>query len=401
MIESKTIEIIVHKTNKKYYNQLGYNCNVNDLIKVKVEDLPLSTKTKILIKCDYCGEIIERAYNNYIKQTQKDIIHKDACIKCAAIKRKESNLLKYGVENCMQLPDVQDKQKNTMLKKYGVEHQMQLDSTKNKIKQTNLNKYGKESALQNEEIKEKIKQTNLLKYGEVSYTKTKEFKERVIKTNLNKYGVQNVMQDNNIKSINKQSNINKYGVENVFMLDEIKEKIKNTNIKKYGVYNPMKNEEIKNKSVLNRIKSFYNNNNNILTSKQQIYLHSLLGGQLNYPVEQFNLDIAFPNEKIYIEYNGGGHDLAVKVGRLTEEQLKRMDMKRYFILKNLGWKQICIISPRDYLAEDNIILKEIITAKNYLLSNKSEHSHYNIIFSENIFDPYFGKLRKINSFISP
>ena len=59
------------------------------------------------------------------------------------------------------------------------------------------------------------------------------------------------------------------------------------------------------------------------TSKQQLYIHSLLGGELNYCTGKCFLDIAFLDEKIYLEYDGGGHDLSVKLGNMSKEEFER------------------------------------------------------------------------------
>ena len=74
--------------------------------------------------------------------------------------------------------------------------------------------------------------------------------------------------------------------------------------KRFGVDNIMDLEEYRLK-----IAETLSRNNTVNTSKQQIYLHNLLGGELNYANETPVLDIAYPDDKIYLEYNGGGHNL--------------------------------------------------------------------------------------------
>ncbi len=36
----------------------------------------------------------------------------------------------------------------------------------------------------------------------------------------------------------------------------------------------------------------------------QIYIHSIYGGEINYPCKCYNLDILFKDESIYFEYDG-------------------------------------------------------------------------------------------------
>ena len=46
----------------------------------------------------------------------------------------------------------------------------------------------------------------------------------------------------------------------------------------------------------------------VVASYQQRYLHRLLGGEMNYSIDWSFLDIAYPERKVYIEYDGSGHN---------------------------------------------------------------------------------------------
>jgi len=201
---------------------------------------------------------------------------------------------------------------------------------------------------------EKMKETNLNKYGYEWYTQT-EIGRNNLSENKSMYAKENV---NKAKiTLNE-----KFGVDNVFQLQEVKNKSKETIKRKYGVEHIMKLDKYKNIVNKKRLITLYENGT-APRSKQQIYLHNLLGGELNYPVSNCSLDIAYPEEMIYIEYNGGGHDLSVKIGKLTPAQFKNQENKRYFYLKSLGWKQICIDCPNDILPSDDEIIKIINNAK--------------------------------------
>lgn len=299
MIKTEFVTIQVSRKNNKVYNLLGYVCNVGDFITIKVSELPPSSKVKIEVKCDYCEQTISRAYGNHVKQSQRNKINKDSCQKCVGKKNSESNMLTYGVENVMHLQESKDSLKNTMMEKYGVEHQMYLDSTKQKIKNTVKELYGVDSVLQLDSVKEKIKQTNLEKYGKEYYTQTDEYMKKVIDTNIEKYGFVNVFQNEDIQNKQKQTVISKYGVENVFQHEGIKEKSRKTMKNKYGVEHPMFLKEIKDDVIKKSRKTLYENGT-APKSKQQVYLNELLKGILNYQISSFNLDIAFPDMKIYI-----------------------------------------------------------------------------------------------------
>jgi len=196
------------------------------------------------------------------------------------------------------------------------------------------------------------------------------------------------------KSIkNKELNLIRYGVENQFQRKDIKIKNKLILLDKYGEDHPMKVQSIKEKAM-----KTMSDNNGIECSKQQIYLHNLLGGELNYVddyTKGYAIDIAFINNKIALEYSGGGHDLQVKLGNINEKEFNKKEIIRYQILKRNGWKQIFIKSPYDYLPSDKIILEEFNNALEWLKSNDKGHSHYNINIGNKINDDKYGKLRKI------
>ncbi len=182
-------------------------------------------------------------------------------------KRKNTNLIKYGVENCLQSKEIQEKAKltnlrklgvqfpsqskvvldkrvKTYLEKYGVENPLQSEEIRDKSKQTNLRKYGVKNPLQSNEIKDKIKKTNLMKFGVKNPGQANEIKEKIKKTNLERYGIENG-HSNNIKDKIKKTNLEKYGVEFPFQSIQVKDKIRVTNILRYGTENPFASDTIK------------------------------------------------------------------------------------------------------------------------------------------------------------
>lgn len=69
------------------------------------------------------------------------------------------------------------KRKETILHKYGVENISQAKQTKQKIKENNLSVYGYENPSQHPDVKEKQKKTNLEKYGVEYFSQTENFKQ--------------------------------------------------------------------------------------------------------------------------------------------------------------------------------------------------------------------------------
>lgn len=367
MLKSKEVLITLCSKNIDYYKNKNYDTDSLKVerkwgfsiprgtkLLVKVEDLPPFSHVEIEVECDYCGIEFTKLYSDYTTSNPNGIINKDCCDKneCLVLKRNESNLVTYGCENVFQ-----------------------VEEFKEKIKDINLDRYGCEYVSQNEDIKNKMKQTCLDLYGVENYTQTEEYKERYITTCQEKYGCDNA---------NKS--------------EEIKEKIKQTVINKYGVDNVMHVEEFKDKAITNMQKSKYKNNTGLYSS-QQLYLNNLLNGELNFAVGRCLLDVAFIEENIYIEYDGGFHDGSVKLKQMSQEHFNLREINRYYYLKKFGWNIIKIISIKDYLPSDEIILNMIDYAKNYLNTNHSwisfDIDNSKIINSQGKFDYDFGELRKI------
>jgi hypothetical protein len=123
-----------------------------------------------------------------------------------------------------------------------------------------------------------------------------------------------------------------------------------------------------------------------------------LNGKINYPIGNCNVDILL-EDKIVCEYDGGGHNLGLKLHTISEEESISMERRRNLFLKSEGYSIIRIISEGDLLPEDAVIVKMIEEAKTYL---KTGHSwiEFNIgkrtIKCKKFQSEYeFGKLRKI------
>jgi hypothetical protein len=129
-------------------------------------------------------------------------------------------------------------------------------------------------------------------------------------------------------------------------------------------------------------------------SAPQKYLHELFGGELNYD-NKYVLDIAFPDEKIYIEFDGSGHDLSVRHGNFTQEEFDKREIKRYQTLKYDGWKLFKIVSIRNYLPTDEILKEEFNKALEWFKLDKKGHCHYILNIGLSLNDEKYGKLRKI------
>lgn len=178
----------------------------------------------------------------------------------------------------------------------------------------------------------------------------------------------------------KEKMISKYGVENCSQLDSVKKKKIDTTMKNYGCEYPMQSKEVLLKSrnsmretygvehnfhrkeVLEKV-AFANshqkfNNGTAPSSKAQRYISKLLNGTLNFPIERYNIDILL-DDNIYIEYNGSGHNMNVKMGKITESEFIKKETIRYHTLKKLGYKAIIIDNYSDKLPNDDVIIDVI------------------------------------------
>lgn len=278
-------------------------------------------------------------------------------------KMKNTNRQRYKKDFASQTEETKNKMKQTCLDRYDVEWASQNPKIVQKQKDTCIERYGTEWACQNEEIKEKWRNSQIEKYGKL-YSQTDECKERKKQTCLKRYDVEYVLQSNIIKEKSKATCMNKYEVPHVLCKSPIREKIDRDFFNKYGETNPMRVPKIKEKTIENLLK---NPDNNVKISKQQKHLCAILGGHLNYPELGYVLDIAFNQDKIYIEYNGGGHNKSVFVYHtLTQREFNIKELKRKQKLKNQGWKIIQFECKTDKLLCDEILIKIFDQSKKYL-----------------------------------
>lgn len=434
-ITTKEVEVIPTGKMIKYYKDKGYDARYKQPLIVKVEDLSEKSSVRVAVTCDYCSEECNPRYVAYCDSVEADGTY--ACKHCTIYKTQKRLFEKFGCKSALQVPEIMKKLQQTNITKYGSVSPSGNEEVKAKMKQTNLERYGVENPFSSKEIRDKMKQTNLARYGVENVFSSKEIQEKIKQTNLQRYGVENVLLDKEIQERRnatlierygtkyplqnkeclenlKKTNRDRYGVDFVSQSEETKEKIKKTSLEKYGVENPLQNEEIKEKikktnlekygveymtslpsfhehsrevsmekygvyhhlqnpEILAKQKETFYKNGTCPTSKQQIFLHNLYGGEINYPVSYYSTDICLLEEKLVIEYDGGGHDLRVTLGQLTQEEFDRKEIIRNNIIKREGYKQMRIISSKDRLPQDSILLQMLEEAKQYF-SDYPQHS---------------------------
>lgn len=100
------------------YRELGYTCNVNETVEVKISDLALNSHVLVLVKCDVCYKIKTIKYQVYNKNFIKENYY--ACsTKCAISKYENKMLKKYGVVNYAKTEECREKTIKTCIERYG------------------------------------------------------------------------------------------------------------------------------------------------------------------------------------------------------------------------------------------------------------------------------------------
>ena len=317
LILPQTVNVKISNSTHKYYENKGYGdgrtLKQGEVICVDVLDLPVGCIAMVKCKCDVCGKIFEKWYRTVAETKDKLLICGDRY--CINKKTEDTCLKQYNTKSTSQLKEVKDKIKKTNNKRYGGNAPACSEKVKNKAKETCQKKYGGNSPMSSNEVKDKIKATN---------------KER-------------------------------YGVENIFQSEEHKAKIEETCLIKYGVKHAIQSEEIQRK-IYEKYKS---NGHTYKCSTQQAYLSKLLNGELNIPLAGYWADIILENEKIDLEYDGGAHRANCDFyHKITSEEFDLRERKREENIYERGYKTIRIISKKDKLPSDKLILNLIDEFKN-------------------------------------
>lgn len=170
MLLTKSVEITINASDIPWYESKGYEIprywsqkHKKMLVKrgtkmvVDVKDLTIGSHVRVDVICDYCGEVKNVSYKDYLKNHDSDL--GDCCTKCRHIKYKDTMIKKYGFSNSAQVPEIVEKIKVTNRNKYGCDWQMQSEEIRTKSRKTMMERYGVEHALQAEEFLSKSMKT--------------------------------------------------------------------------------------------------------------------------------------------------------------------------------------------------------------------------------------------------
>ena len=120
MILTREIQIKITEHNYQYYDDLGYDTALGEIIVIPVELLPKGSHYKIKCQCDGCGLEKEVIFKNYLKYDNN--FGDYFCRKCSEAKRKKTLRKNYGVDYPIQNKRLLGKMRNTLIEKYGVDN---------------------------------------------------------------------------------------------------------------------------------------------------------------------------------------------------------------------------------------------------------------------------------------
>jgi len=341
MLLTKTAKIRIGGNNKKYYESVGIVGKIGDYVEIPVELLTKGSEYRIDYVCDNCGKTFNISMYDYRQKPRTD--GKDYCPNCKIIAIEKTCVEKYGTSCALGNEDIRKKALKTIREKYGVDNVMALNETKEKIKNTNLERYGTENAMQNEDVKSKMQNTYRERYADNNIPHKKR-----TETIIQKYGVDNIMKVPEFVEI-VQRKLNEKSEEEK---EAIKQKRKETNIERFGV------------DCTFRVEGFfegchikYHQRPDCPTSKGQERVNKIIGGILNYQAGKYNLDMYFEEDKIYVEWDGGGHWWSVWHKEMTMEEFNYRQERRRTILLNAGMKEIRFISRKNRIPKDDVLLE--------------------------------------------
>ena len=284
--------------------------NIFELMEIS----PHNKKVAWHFKCDN-----EKCQKKYYKSVNNLKFFENGKTYCASCLGKRTNLEKYGVENSLQRPEIEQKRRQTCLERYGCEIASQSEQVKKKSEETCLKKYGCRHILSNKEFRKKLQDDLFEKRGVRINSQLPEAKEQMIKTNREKYGYDYTCQ-----------------------VPKIREKQNKTRMK--------------------------NRKENKMSSKTERRLNeSIFYGKLQKHISRYVLDIYLEIEGIDIEIDGAGHWLNVTAyKKMSREQFDENERIREKFLLDKGIKTIRFIAPHDNFPDDETILDLFNQAKNLL-----------------------------------
>lgn len=94
MLLTEEVTIYISRRNISYYKKKGYKVDMFSYHNILVKDLPKYCKVEVDCRCDKCGKERKIKYFEYQRYNNNYM-----CRKCSEIKRQETSLKNWGVDN--------------------------------------------------------------------------------------------------------------------------------------------------------------------------------------------------------------------------------------------------------------------------------------------------------------
>lgn len=252
-------------------------------------ELDISWKEKLYLHINslnnpptcYCKKSVKfiNIKKGYRKYCSKYCLSNDLIVKK---KRKETCIVKYGVDNPMKDSKVQEVYKKSLLEKYNVENISKLEETKQKVEKTNLNKFGVKYQSQRKEVKDKLSKLMIERTKSLN-KKKKENLVLYLTDKVNKYTIDFIkLVDTSVYKLRCENN-HQFEIHKNTLNDRI-----NNNCTICTICNPINNESDAQNQIFNYISSIYRN--------KMIKNDRILIGM--------ELDIYLPDANFAFEFNG-------------------------------------------------------------------------------------------------
>lgn len=114
MILTREATIKINQSNLNYFESLGYEAAIGEMLTIPIELLSPGSHQKINCQCDGCGTIKTVIFKNYMKYGNKWGVY--FCRKCSESKRKKTLNLNFGVDYPIQNKDIKSRIINTINK---------------------------------------------------------------------------------------------------------------------------------------------------------------------------------------------------------------------------------------------------------------------------------------------
>ena len=298
-------------------------------------------------KCEYCKENkVKWIGRSYTKCCCKECARKMAGINAQKSLLSLSEQAKY---------EINEKRKNTSILRYGIDNIMKLEKTKKQIENTNIIRYGSKCPLQNKNVKEKTKQTNLKLYGSEIYSGTNDWKEKINKTSLKKYGTLYPNQSEIVKTHIKESCIEHFGVDNYRKTNENKMRANTPEVIQKAIDTKKKRHTLNTSKVEQLFREYLDNN---FTKDFEYNYKSEL-----YP---FNCDFYIKSLDLYIEIQGSWTHGDHPFDENNQEDIDKLNLWKF---KNTQYYQNAIntwtirdVNKRNIAKQNNLNYLEIFSA---------------------------------------